>query len=115
MQDPSVVRIPDDTPPVKPPAAPKPKFPLPDHQCDRQGVPRDWTGEWDSVEDFDLGHRIIWNAMERTSNPMSLFQMYLSNKLLAFAEAYLPTRGVSSVNVRYWPKADPNSTQYLVI
>ena len=68
----------------------KPKFPLPDHECAPQGVPRDWTGELDSVEDFDLGQRIIWNAMERTSDPLSLFQMYLSNKLLAFAEANLP-------------------------
>ena len=90
MQDPSVVKIPDNQTPVEPPAAPKAKFPLPDHECARQGFVCPYSGEWDNVESFDLGQRIIWNAIERTSNPLSLFQMYLSNKLLAFAEAYLP-------------------------
>ncbi len=109
MQNPSDTIIADDQTPEKLVPVRKPKFPLPDHECARQGVPRDWTGEWDSVEDIDLGQRIIWNAMERTSNPMSLFQMYLSNKLLAYAKTYPPAdvyqefywTGVSLMTWRY--------------
>ena len=52
MQDPSAIRIPDYSTQVEPP---KPAFPLPaDHECDRQGVPGHYTGEWDYAEDHDL-------------------------------------------------------------
>ena len=91
MEKPSVVRIPDYSTSVEPPAPREAVFPLPaDHLCDRQGVGTPYTGEWDYVEDHDLPQRIIQNAMERVANPLSLTRMYLSGKVLRIAEAHLP-------------------------
>ena len=88
MQDPSVVRIPDNQTPVEPPKA---VFPLPpDHECARQGVPGHFTGEWDYADDHDLPQLIIQNAMARVAHPLILTKMYLSGKVLRIAEAHLP-------------------------
>lgn len=90
MEKPSVVRIPDYNTPVEPPA-PKAVFPLPaDHECDREGVGTNYTGEWDNVEDQDLPQRIIQNAMERVAHPLMMTKMYLSGKVIRIAEAHLP-------------------------
>ena len=110
MQDPSVVKIPDYSTPVEPQATPKPVFPLPaDHECARQGFVCPYPGEWDAVENFDLGQRIIWNAMERTSNPMPCSRCTCpTSSWLTLKPTYLPTytrnstgTGVSLLTWRY--------------
>ena len=91
MQDPSIVKIPDYSTPVEPPAPPKAVFPLPaSHQCARNGVGAPYTGEWDYAEDHDLPQLIIQNAMERVAHPLILAKMYLSGKVIRTAEAHLP-------------------------
>ncbi len=70
MQDPSVVKIPDNQATVEPPAPPKPVFPLPvDHECDRNGVGAPYSGEWDYAQDHDLPQLMIQYAMERVAPP----------------------------------------------
>lgn len=87
MQDPSALKIPDNQTPVEPPKA---VFPLPaDHECDRQGVPGHFTGEWDYAEDHDLPQLMIQNAMERVVHPLTMTKMHLSGKVLRIAEAHL--------------------------
>ena len=59
MQNPSDTSIADNQTPEKLVSLRKPKFPLSaEHQCDRQGFVCPCSGEWDSIEDFDLGHRL---------------------------------------------------------
>ena len=108
MQDPSTTRIPDNPAPLEAtaapaaPAAPETKFPLPDHECDRQGVPTLHSGEWDYADVNDLSYQIVLNAVQRMGRPLAMVRLYLGDKLMQVVEdANLPQEPYNEA-MRIW-------------